>query len=292
MRVIAVLVARNLRIYVRDRAGVLLSLLSAFVLLLLYLLFLGKIQVDNLKDFVPGSSTDDVGRYIGAWVYAGIVMITPITTGLAALQTYVDDKISGRFKEFRVSPIRRTQLILGYQLSAVLVAITMSTIVLIVGAAMVKIFYGEFAGWGGMAEALGLIVLISWVFGALSSFGMTFVNSTSSFTTVSTITGTLLGFLAGAYLPLGLLSKSVVNVINALPFSSSAMLLREPLAGRALDNLANGSEPAREAIETYYGHVISIGDTQIDPAWAIAGLTVLGLMFTVAGAVRIGRSIR
>ena len=48
---------------------------------------------------------------------------------------------------------------------------------------------------------------------------MTFVNSTSSFTTVSTITGTLLGFLAGAYLPLGLLSKSVVNVINALPFS-------------------------------------------------------------------------
>ena len=88
-----------------------------------------------------------------------------------------------------------TQFILGYQLSAVLVAIMMSTIVLIVGAVMVKTIYGEFAGWDGMAEAFGLIVLISWTFGALSSFGMTFVNSTSSFTTVSTITGTLLGFL-------------------------------------------------------------------------------------------------
>ncbi len=292
MRIIAALIRRNLRIYVRDRAGVLLSLLSAFILLLLYLLFLGKIQVDNLEESVPGASSDDVGRYIGSWVYAGIIMITPITTGLAALQTYVDDKVSGRFKEFRVSPIRRTQLILGYQLSAVLVAIMMSTIVLIVGAVMVKTIYGEFAGWDGMAEALGLIVLISWTFGALSSFGMTFVNSTSSFTTVSTITGTLLGFLAGAYLPLGLLSKSVVNVINALPFSSSAMLLREPLAGRALDNLANGSEPARKAIATYYGHVISIGSTRIGPVWAIAGLAVLGLLFTVAGAVRIGRSIR
>ena len=123
MRIIAALIRRNLRIYVRDRAGVLLSLLSAFILLLLYLLFLGKIQVDNLEESVAGASSDDVGRYIGSWVYAGIIMITPITTGLAALQTYVDDKVSGRFKEFRVSPIRRTQLILGYQLSAVLVVI-------------------------------------------------------------------------------------------------------------------------------------------------------------------------
>ena len=159
MRIIAALIRRNLRIYVRDRAGVLLSLLSAFILLLLYLLFLGKIQVDNLEESVAGASSDDVGRYIGSWVYAGIIMITPITTGLAALQTYVDDKVSGRFKEFRVSPIRRTQLILGYQLSAVLVAIMMSTIVLIVGAVMVKTIYGEFAGWDGMAEAFGLIVL-------------------------------------------------------------------------------------------------------------------------------------
>ena len=85
MRIIAALIRRNLRIYVRDRAGVLLSLLSAFILLLLYLLFLGKIQVDNLEESVAGASSDDVGRYIGSWVYAGIIMITPITTGLAAL---------------------------------------------------------------------------------------------------------------------------------------------------------------------------------------------------------------
>ena len=75
MRIIAALIRRNLRIYVRDRAGVLLSLLSAFILLLLYLLFLGKIQVDNLEESVPGASSDDVGRYIGSWVYAGIIMM-------------------------------------------------------------------------------------------------------------------------------------------------------------------------------------------------------------------------
>ena len=52
------------------------------------------------------------------------------------------------FKEFRVCPIRRHQLILGYQLSAVVVSFVMTLIVSAVGAAVVKLVYGDIPGWG------------------------------------------------------------------------------------------------------------------------------------------------
>ena len=60
MRIVLSLVKRNLRIYRRDRAGVLLSLLAALMLLLIYALFLGAIQADSLKAKLP--SADLGGR--------------------------------------------------------------------------------------------------------------------------------------------------------------------------------------------------------------------------------------
>ena len=292
MTIVMLLIGRNLRIYFRDRAAVFLSLLSADILLLLYLLFLGSLQVDNLQERLPGTSADDIGWFVGSWVFAGIVTISTFTTGLAALGSYVDDRSSGRFKEFQVSPIRRWQLILGYQLSAVVVATLMSTVLLLGGAALMQVLYGHFPSALGLLQAFGLIVLLSTAFAAFSSFLLTFIGTSSAYTAMSTIVGTLLGFLAGAYLPLGLLSTGIGKVINSLPFSPAAMLMREPLAGPALDQLAGGVAEARDEIGTYYGFTLSVGDLAIEPFWAIAGLVAMAIVFTALGAWRIGRNLR
>jgi len=85
VRIVLSLVKRNLRIYRRDRAGVLLSLLAALMLLLIYALFLGAIQADSLKAKLPSAASEDVGYFVASWVFGGIVMITCVTTGLGAL---------------------------------------------------------------------------------------------------------------------------------------------------------------------------------------------------------------
>lgn len=286
------LVGRNLRIYFRDRAVVLLSLLSAVILLLLYLLFLGSLQVENLREALPDASDDNIAWFVGSWVYSGIVMITTLSTGLAALGAYVDDRVSGRFKEFRVSPIRRWQLILGYQLSAVVVATLVSVVVLLAGALLLRLLYGHSPSPLDLATAVGLIVLLSMAFAALSSFLLTFVSSQGAFSAFSTIVGTLLGFLAGAYLPLGLLSPTMVNVLNVLPFSPAAMLLRGPLAGDALEGLSGDVVQARDAVAGYYGFDLSVGGVAVQPVWVVLGLLVMTVVFTTLGAWRIGRTIR
>ena len=85
MRTTLSLVHRNLSIYFRDRAGVFLSLLSALILLLLYTLFLGSLQIDNIQDSLPGASKGDIRAFVDSWVLAGIVMITTFTTGFGAM---------------------------------------------------------------------------------------------------------------------------------------------------------------------------------------------------------------
>ena len=292
MRSTFALVGRNLRIYFRDRASVFLSLLSPIILLLLYLLFLGSLQVESLRESLPEAGDNDIAWFVGSWVYAGIVVITTLSTGLAALGAYVDDRVSGRFKEFRVSPIRRWQLILGYQLSAVVVATLVSGIVLLGGALLLRLLYGHSPAALDLLTAAGLILLLSMAFAALSSFLLTFVSSPGAYTAFSTIVGTLLGFLAGAYLPLGVLSPKMVNVLNVLPFSPAAMLLREPLAGDALERLVGEVSGAQDAVSGFYGFDLNVGDVSLQPVWVVLGLLLMTALFTSLGAWRIGRTIQ
>lgn len=292
MNTVRVLVRRNLKIYFRDRASVFLSLLSALILLLLYLLFLGGLQVDELQSSLPDATAEEIDWFVGTWVFAGILMITTFTTGFAALGVYVDDKSSGRFKEFRVSPIRRNELILGYQIAAFIVATIMSVVILVIGGVLMLLIYGHGPSFQQVLATLGYILLCSWAFSALSSLIMTFVGSNSSYTAVSTIVGTLLGFLAGAYLPLGLLSKEIGNVLNVLPFSPAAMLMRQPLTTDALDAISGGVPEAATQVSEYYGIDIFIGDLFVEPLWVILGLIAMGVVFTGLGAWRIGRTIK
>lgn len=72
-------------------------------------------------------------------------------------------------------------------------------------------------------ETLGNVALSSLAFAAMASFIVTFLRSTGAFAALSTVVGSVIGFLAGAYIPVGTLPDDIVNVINALPFAHSAI---------------------------------------------------------------------
>lgn len=60
MRTTLGLIRRNIRVYYRDRGQVVLSLIAPLILLLLYILFLGNLQVDTLKGSLPGASDEEI----------------------------------------------------------------------------------------------------------------------------------------------------------------------------------------------------------------------------------------
>ena len=107
MRAVGSIVRRNLRLFFRDRMNVFFSLLGAIILFVLYTLFLARLQIDGLGETFPDATEQEIRAFVDSWMFAGIVMLTTITTGLGALASLVEDGESGRFRDFLVSPVRR-----------------------------------------------------------------------------------------------------------------------------------------------------------------------------------------
>lgn len=292
MSAVLLLTGRNLRLFFRDRAGVFFSLLSALILIGLYALFLGNLQVENLATQFPNAATGDIDGFVNAWVFAGITMITTVTTALAALAVFVDDRSSGRFSDFLVSPIRRSELILGYLLSSFVISLTMTLVIVVVGQLYLLTQGSTLMTLPEAATTLGYVALSSLAFAALSSFVVTFLRSSGAFAALSTVVGTVIGFLAGAYIPVGTLPDGIVDVMSALPFAQSAMLIREPMTAGALDALTGGQAQAVDAVESFYGVTASVGDLAVTPGLAIAALVGVFVVFTALGAWQLARRIR
>ena len=163
-----------------------------------------------------------------------------MTTSLGALGVFVDDAASGRFRDFLVSPLRRWQLVLGYLLSTVVIALIMTTLVLVVSLAYLFFVDGVAIGIPEIARTLGWITLACIAFAALWALIASFLRSTGAFAALSTIVGTVIGFLAGAFIAVGLFPEGVRNVVNALPFAQSAMLLRREFTAETLSTLVGG----------------------------------------------------
>jgi len=292
MRVVAAVVGRNLRMFFRDRMNVFFSLLGAIILFLLYTLFLGNLQIEGLKTSFPDATADEVRAFVNSWMFAGIVLLSTITTGLGALAPLVNDRETGRFRDFLVSPIHRSQLVLGYLLSAVTVAILMSSIVLAIGLLYLGLVDGTWLPIDSIARLVSITALCCAGFTALTALLVTFVKSNAAFSGLSTVMGTVLGFIAGAYIPVGSLPDGVASGISVLPFAQGAMLLRQEFTRETLLGMVGTADEAAVSIKEFYGIDILIGDTVV-PIWvAVAVLAGIAVVFTALSAARIRTLIR
>lgn len=291
MSVVAGIVGRNLRLFFRDRLNVFFSLLSGVILFLLYTLFLARLQVDGLSEQFPEATDLEVRAFIDSWMFSGIVLLTTVTAGMGAMSQLVEDGQSGRFKDFLVSPIRRGQLVLGYLLSAVVIALIMSGVVLVLSIVYLGLVDGAWLGLDRIAVIALVTVLCCFAFTAITAFVVSFVRTAGAFSAFATVVGTILGFVAGAYIPIGSLPLSVGNVINALPFAQGAMLLRREFSAETLAGLTDVPQAA-DSVRAFYGVDAYVGDALVTPWVAIGVLVVFGVGFTALAAGRIRSRIR
>lgn len=292
MNVVAGLVGRNLRLFFRDRLNVFFSLLSGLILFLLYTLFLAQLQVDGLSQTLPGATDGQIEAFIDSWMLSGIVLLTTVTSGVGALSCLVEDRASGRFADFLVAPIRRTHLVLGYLLSAIVVSMIMSSVILVITVVYLGLVRGVWLSAGAIATSVAVMVLCCAAFTALAAFAASFLRSAGAYSAFATVLGTVLGFVAGAYIPVGSLPDGVASAINALPFAQGAMLLRRPFTADTLAAVTAGAPQASADLRTFYGIDLFVGSAQV-PAWLAVGvLAVVAAGFAALSAGRIRSLLR
>lgn len=287
MGLVFTITGRNLRLFFRDRAGVVFSLLGALIVFLLYALFLADLQVSSIAASLPDAEPSDVRSFVDTWMFAGIIAMTSMSTSLGALNVVVEDTATGRFRDFMVSPIRRWQLVLGYLLATVVVALTMSVIVLGVSLAYLAIVDGVTIDPGPLLVALTWVGLSSVTFAALWAFVVSFVRTTAAYSALATVVGTVIGFLAGAFIAVGLFPAAVRDVVNALPFAQSAMLVRQELTDETLRALVGDEVAAIAPISEFYGITTVIGATVIPVPIVVALMAFVAIVFTALAVWRI-----
>ncbi len=214
------MIRRNLKVFFRDKSAVFFSMLAVIIVIALYAVFLGDTITRGMEDI------EGIGFLMNSWIISGILAVISMTSTLGAFGVMVEDKAKKIMKDFTVSPIKRGSLAGGYVLSAYCVGVIMSLVALVIGEIYIIASGGEILSVENMVKVVGGILLSVLSSGSIVFLIVSFIKSQNAFGTVSTIIGTLIGFLTGVYIPIGTLPEAVGNVIRVFPVSYSASYFR------------------------------------------------------------------
>ncbi len=214
------LVRRNLLIFFRDKGAVFFSLLAVFIILGLYIIFLGDMMTAGLAQLPSAKYLMD------SWIMGGLLAVTPITASLGALGTMINDRGKGIYKDFAVSPLKTGKLVAGYLGSGMLISLILSVLTFLLAAVYIFARNGHLPSPLMVVKILGMIVFTTLTSGIPMLYLVSWFKSINAFATASTVLGTLIGFLTGIYIPIGSLPGPVQTVIKLFPPSHGAVIFR------------------------------------------------------------------
>ncbi len=288
------LVKRNMLVYARDRANVFFSLLSMLIIIGLMAIFLGDMNVDSVVELlnqyggVRDAAKDraNAEQLVLLWTLAGIIVVNSVTITLTMVGFMVEDECRNRLSSFYVSPVNRAVFVMGYVIAAVIMGFILCVLTLAVGEFYVWQTGGTLMTIIEFGHILLLILLNVFMSAGLVFFIANFVHSTSAFSGLSTIIGTLVGFLAAIYLPMGTLPANIQKVLKCLPLLHGSSLMRDVLTSEILQTTFKNSPG--ELITGYketMGITISWGGHMVGNQFKVAFLLVSGIIFIIVSVL-------
>ena len=284
MTVMINLIKRNLKLFFRDRTSVFFSLLAVFIIIGLYVLFLGNMMVKNFKELLG----DNARFAVDSWVMAGLLSVTSITTTMGALGTMVEDKAKKISKDFSSAPLKRSQLAGGYIMGSFIIGVIMSIAALVIAEIYILAGGGKLIALMPLLKLFGVMVLSVFAGSSMVFFITSFFKSNNAFATASTIIGTLIGFLTGIYVPIGVLPSAVQTVIKIFPISHAGALFRQIMMDVPI-SIAFKNAPA-QAVTSFkqtMGVVFYAGSKELSPFINILVLIATGIVFYTLAVIKI-----
>ncbi len=276
------LIKRNIKIFYRTKGNIFFASLSVVILVALHFMIFRDMLTDNWVNIVSMFGVE-VGREKLAWIvdnlmFSAIIPIGAITISLVALGLMVADKEKNVLSDFLVSPIGRNRLLASYLISSFMV-----------GFAILLLFIGFFEVYFLVVYSisftliqLGLILLAtiaSLVFANIFMLLLvSFVKSQQSLGALGTIIGTLLGFLSGAYIPVGQFGQVISNIFSCLPFLQMTILSRQAFLYEIESVTPLTHEMISGELARSFGIELWVGDNLV-PLWAV--ILIIGVVTAV-----------
>jgi len=236
------LVIRNSKVFLRDRTALFFSFLSVFIIILVYAVFLGNTTTQSVRN-MAGGDIDGIRWLVDSWIMAGILVVTTITVPMGVFGMMVEDNTNKRLDGFRVAPISRQTIVFGYLLTAWLIGMMLSMITFGIAMVYIAVNGGQWMSLSTILKSTGIIAL-NIASGASITFLLTmWVRTSGSYSTLATVIGTVIGFLTGIYIPVGILPDGVQIMTRLIPATHGAALLRQIFMAGALDRVFLNAPP-------------------------------------------------
>ncbi|MBE5973410.1 ABC transporter permease [Lacrimispora xylanisolvens] len=256
MNTVFALWKRGLKAFVRNKTGLIFSLIFPFFFVYVF----GAIFKN---DFIENPI---------AYMLSGVIITTVFESALNLASSTVDDMVSGFMKEVLVSPAKRVYVAMGQLLSAATVATLQGILILVIG-----LFIGiKFTSWKTPLLVLVSMIFIGIVFSGVGLFLATKVRNGQTFQIVKTAVTMPLTFLSGAYVPLSMLPGSLKFVAYLNPMTYATAFFRMIV-------LEKGNLPVSELIKE--GLVVEINGFAITPIMTFGVILVIGLVFLLLSTI-------
>lgn len=276
------LIKRNLLIFFRDKSSVFFSLLGVFVIIGLYVLFLGDMLVKGMGGMAGARFLMD------SWIMAGLLAVTPVTTSLGAMETMIEDKKNNAYKDFTAAPLKRSTLAGSYIISGFLISLILTFITLILAETYIVSYGGKLLTIEALWEVILLIIFTTASSSIMMYYIVSWFKSTSAFAAASTIVGTLAGFLTGIYIPIGSLPKSIQAVVKIFPPSHAAVLFRRIMMEQPEKvTFANVPAAVIDKFQSNMGVYFKVGGSILSPYLSIVYMLIFMIIFFALSLIKI-----
>jgi ABC-2 type transport system permease protein len=259
--VIATLVARRLSLMIRSPRSIAIPLMAPLLFAMVVAPALGNTLAD------PGQHK----TYMTFVALAAAGLLIPVNCLFAGLGI-LTDKQTGAMRELLVAPIRRSAIVLGNLIAALITTAAQVTVLLLGAAARGAHFeIGVRIGWLIVA-ALGFAVFVY----ALAEIFATRISNAEEYTALVPPVAIVPFFFAGTLYPLTSLPGWLHDVAKALPLTHAVALFRYGITGQgteALHNIWGGTDVA----------TMAAGSLLVVAGYALVALLLALRLFARAG---------
>jgi ABC-2 type transport system permease protein len=252
MNTVLALWIRGLKAFVRNRTGLIFSLIFPFFFVYVF----GAIFKN---DYIVNPI---------AYMLSGVIITTVFESSLNLASTTVDDMVNGFMKVVLVSPARRLSVAIGQLLSAATVATIQGILILVIG-----LFIGiKFTQWTTPFFILAAMICVGLVFSGVGLYLATIVRNGQTFQIVKTAVTMPLTFISGAYIPLEMLPKTLKFFAYFNPMTYATAFFRMIVLEKT--NLS-AAELVKEGV------AISINGFIVTPLMSFLIIVLIGVIFVI-----------
>lgn len=245
MQTLVCLMKRHIKVFFKDKAMFLSSLITPMILILLFVTFLGNVYRDSFTMSLPEGvtvSSKIIEGFVNGWLFSSLLSVSCITVSFCSNLLMVQDKAEGTIADITIAPVNKSTLSLSYFFSSAFV-----TLIICYSALIVSLIILSFTGWFlSLLDIIFIIidVLLLTLFGtALSSIVNYFLSTQGQMSAVGTLVSACYGFICGAYMPLSQFSDGLQKVLGFLPGTYGTSLVHSHFLNGVLDEMIENNFP-------------------------------------------------